>query len=250
MTIDNRGVLLKTKLLLPEPLWRRITLTARMFISKVPANIKYKVGLALRKKRYPYSVIGPGDVAVQLGAPADLLADGRSRAAYFAHLVADSGKLVVMEPDPLNCEKLIAFLKNRKLDGKVIVVPKGGWSSDTQLKFYQSKTHPASAVCVDINEALPQQMEDRDYNIITVDVTTIDGVLKEYNLPSPKLVSITTNGAELQILKGMSGLLAENPPEFLSLAIDDSEYSDEMRDIGYKLLANDDRGFTFSLAKS
>ena len=87
-------------------------------------------------------------------------------------------------------------------------------------------------------------MKRRGYTEIEVPVTTVDAVIKEYNLPIPKLISITTNGAEPNILKGMSETL-KTGPEYLSLAIDDNAYKKEMSEIGYEFVVDDDRGHTF-----
>ena len=244
-TSDDRDLLLKTKLLLPERVWRMMTKPAAAMLRAMPEKTIYARGLSSRRQRRPYSLIGPGDVVFQIGAPADLLAVGRSRAAYFMQLVSGDGRLVVMEPDTENCERMEAFAQRNGFGDHVIVVNKGGWSQETTLRFYESKEHPASAVLADLSDATPEEMKRRGYREIPVPVTTVDAVLAEYGLKTPKLVSITTNGAELEILKGMEAMLAAPAETYVSLAITGDRYRETMDELGFDYVCDDDRGFTF-----
>jgi len=244
MTSDNRDLVLKTKLLIPEAVWRLMTKPAAFVLSCLPDSAKYKFGLSNRKNRMPYASIEPGDVVFQIGAPRDLLAVGRSRAAYFLNLISGGGKLVVMEPDADNCEAMTNYARRNGLLEKLLVINAGGWNEKTELSFFKSDEHPASAVLTDLSNASDDQMARRGYTEINVPVTTVDLVISEHDLQPPKMISITTNGAELQILEGMKKTL-KSGPEYISLAIDDDGYRQTMGNVGYDYLCDDDRGFTF-----
>jgi FkbM family methyltransferase len=218
---------------------------AKGILRAMPESMVYARGLSSRRKRRPYSLIEPGDVVFQIGAPADLLAVGRSRSAYFMQLISGGGKLVVMEPDTENCERMQAFADRNGYSDNVLIVNKGGWSKEKTLKFYESKEHPASAVLVELSEATPEEMKRRGYNEIPVPVTTVDAVLAEHGLKTPKLVSITTNGAELEILNGMKEMLATGAESYISLAITGDRYRETMDELGFDYVCDDDRGFTF-----
>lgn len=247
MTIkNNRGWILKTKLLIPERWWRIATKPAAAFLKIMPESVLYSLGLPMRRKNVPYSLIQTDDVVFQVGAPSDLLSVGRSRSGYFAHLISGKGKLVIMEPDSINCDALNAFAKRHGLSDRILVVNAGAWSEEKELKFYQSREHPASAVLVELCEATPQEMKRRGYHEISVPVKTIDGVIAEYGLNVPKLVSLTTNGAEIQILEGMTKTITAGGAPYISLAVTGDGYAEEMSKLGYERIANDDRGFTFS----
>ena len=242
----DRDLILRTKLLLPERLWRLMTKPAAAILRAMPEKQVYARGLAARRRRRPYSLIEPGDVVFQIGAPADLLAVGRSRSAYFMQLVSGGGKLVVMEPDTENCERMQAFADRNGYGDHVLIVNKGGWSEEKTLKFYESKEHPASAVLVELSEATPEEMKRRGYREIPVPVTTVDAVIAEHGLKTPKLVSITTNGAELEILNGMKRMLSDTSSEtYISLAITGDRYRETMDELGFEYVCDDDRGFTF-----
>lgn len=248
MTNDSardRDLILRIKLLLPERLWRVMTKPAAMLLRALPEKLLYSRGLEARRRRRPYSLIRPGDVVFQIGAPADLLAVGRSRSAYFMQLVSGNGKLVVMEPDSGNCAKMQAFAERNGYSDHVIVVNKGAWSEEKTLRFYESKDHPASAVLVELSQATPEEMKRRGYREIPVPVTTVDSVLAAYGLKTPRLVSITTNGAELEILNGMKGMLAQDAEIYISLAVTGDRYREKMDQLGFEYVCDDDRGFTF-----
>ncbi|MFK7902510.1 MAG: FkbM family methyltransferase [Nitratireductor sp.] len=242
--MNSRDIILKTKLLLPEALWRVLTKPASFALRMLPEKLKYSNGITRRANRLPYSIINENDYVFQIGAPADLLAVGRSRSAYFLNMVSGTGKVVVMEPDTQNCEALQAYADRNNLSDKILVINAGGWNKEEVLSFFESKEHPASAVLADLSEATPAEMKRRGYNEIKVPVTTVDKVIAKHKLPIPKLISITTNGAELQIMEGMKNTLKKGP-QYISLAITGDKYAEQMKAFNFEFVADDDRGFTF-----
>ena len=65
--------------------------------------MKYRMVERLRVGKPPYSLVGPGDVVVQVGAPADTLLTGRSRGLHLA-LRSRGGRAIIVEPDPSSAE--------------------------------------------------------------------------------------------------------------------------------------------------
>lgn len=130
------------------------------------------------------------------------------------------------------------------LSDQLITIAKGGWNMETTLRFYSSREHPASAVLEELCQASDAEMKRRSYELVEVPVTTVDAVVKEYDLPMPKLLSITTNGAEEEILAGMREML-ETEPEYIVLALADDAHSGIMPKLGCEHMVDDDRGHTF-----
>jgi FkbM family methyltransferase len=241
---DNRGILLPFKLLIGERAYRMLTLPASAVLRRVPVNLKYSLGLRQRRPKYPYKAINEGDTVLQVGAPRDLLMVGRSRTVYFLHLVGKSGKVVVFEPDPDSATALRAFAARTGLADRLVLVEKGAWSSDTTLTFYSSPLHPASNTvkgAFDIDET---DLRRRGYNEIKIAVNSIDAELAALKCGRPKLISITANGSESEILKGMKAQIDGGLP-YIALAITGENYPEMMAKLGYSLLAYDDRGYTF-----
>ncbi|MEM9138187.1 MAG: FkbM family methyltransferase [Pseudomonadota bacterium] len=242
---NDRGVVLRLKTLFPKWLWRLITRPAAYVLTALPDGVKYPMGLTMRRSKNPYVQIAKDDVVFQIGCPSDLLTVGRSRSAFFLMLISGQGRLVVMEPDSINCRAMEDFAKRRGLADRLIVVNAGGWSETKELKFYQSRQHPASAMLVDMCRHPADEMARRGYEVISVDVTTVDEVLAEHGLAPPKLVSITTNGAELDILKGMSKTMADGGATYISVAETGDDFDGPLAKLGYANIAQDDRGFTY-----
>lgn len=240
---SDRGPILAFKLLIPERLWRLMTKPASLALKAIPNKLLYAAGAKARAGRFPYKVIEDGDVVVQIGAPRDLLSVGRSRSAYFMQFV-NGGTLVVMEPDPDSAQALRDYVAKNGFEDRVLIVEKGAWSSETELVFLSSPLHPAANLIEGAEDITDEELKRRDYQKIRINVVALDEVLKAHNLKTPKLVSITANGSESEILKGMSNAIADGLP-YISLAITGEKYPEMMAEYGYENIALDDRGFTF-----
>jgi FkbM family methyltransferase len=211
----------------------------------VPHNVTYGIGKRLRATRLPYSLLKPGASVVQVGAPSDLLFAGRSRALYFAIFVGPSGRVLVVEPDTYNAEALRDYCVDHG-HGNITVVPIGLWQFKGTLQFYVNDAHPASSFVEGVKKYDDKRMGD--FRCVEIPVDTLDNVLRQYRLGVPSLVSITTNGSEENILKGMSRTIESGLP-YISLARTGSGYEGLMRRWDYRFMGYDDRGYTFCLAQ-
>ncbi|HSJ09655.1 MAG TPA: FkbM family methyltransferase [Longimicrobiales bacterium] len=210
----------------------------------VPYRIKYAVGGRMRRRKHPYCLIRDGDTVVQVGAPRDLVHSGRSRAVHFARFVG-SGVVIVMEPDPASARALEDYARRHGLGERMRIVSVGGWDKPTNLGFLSSDEHPAANIVEELEDRVAEDFQSRGYRRIVIPVDTVDNVVREAGESTPRLVSITTNGAEKEILRGMQDTMAAGCP-YISLAVTGDDYVPHMRELGYELIAFDDRGFTFS----
>jgi FkbM family methyltransferase len=240
---NTRGLVIRIKELMPERVFRTLTRPVAGFLKLLPTEMKYKFGLKQRKNNYPYRLIEDGDLVMQIGAPRDLLKVGRSRSVYFLKMVG-SGKVVVFEPDPESGEALQQFANKHGLGDRLILVRKGAWNKDEELVFLSSPTHPAANLIRGAQDIDDNILDRRKYNEIRVPVTSIDAELERQGLPTPKLISITANGAEPQIIEGLAKTIADGV-QYLALALTGENYPEKLDSVGYDLIANDDRGFTF-----
>ena len=240
---DQRGLGKRLKHKLPAGLFRSLTVAFNAVASVVPYAIKYPIGTALRRKKLPYGVLREGDVVVQVGAPRDLLHAGRSRALHFTRIVR-RGKAIVVEPDPDNVAHFRAYVKKHRLDSRTVVFPVGAWNEQAELVYYTNPNHPASNVVGDVAHLSEKEIKSAGYEKLTINVDSLDNLLARANVPTPRLVSITTNGAEIQILKGMSRLLAEGL-RYISVAPPRPELIPYIEKLGFRFAARDDRGYFF-----
>lgn len=206
---------------------------------RLPAPIKESVLHAVLGRRLPYRVVLPGDTVVQVGAPWDILESGRSRFIHFLRRVGPEGRVVVIEPDPVNVRRLREYIERRGISN-LTVVPKGAWSHQTRLRFLVDPKNPASNLVEDV---LDSKRTDLDrFQLSEIDVDTIDRIAEQLHLKCIKIVSITSNGSENPILEGMNSTLKEI--KYIATIGSYGEFP-LLAEYGYAPVGGDDRGYTF-----
>lgn len=240
---DRRGLGKQLKRVLPAGLFRQLTRLFNAVTGAIPDAWKYAAGGALRRGKPPYSLLRDDDVVIQVGAPRDLLAAGRSRAIHFARLVP-RGRVLVVEPDPANLEALGRVAERTGLAPRLVIESRGAWRKAGELVFLSHPAHPAANVLEDVLGLDEAELLRRGFERIRVSVATLDEIWQRAGLAPPRLVSITTNGAELAILEGMPRLLAGGCP-YVSLASTGPGYHERMSELGYEYIVRDDRGYLF-----
>lgn len=151
------------------------------------------------------------------------------------------GLAIIVEPDP-TCAEEFQWAAERLGLGHVSVVNCGAWHESGTLDLLVDPLHPATNFvkgCVDYS---PDRLAD--FRPVTIPVDTLDNILSTMNVGNIDLISITTNGAEPDVLKGMSGVVAGGL-RYLSLACTGPGYDEIVSDLGFEFLAFDDRGYTY-----
>lgn len=225
---------------------RVLVKTFNFLIKHIPFRVKYGVATNIKRNRLPYSLVDSGEVknVLQVGAPNDTLSSGRSRGMLFA-LLNRSGTTVIVEPDPESETAFNEIKSERNLDG--LVFHKGGaWNEKTNLKLYIDPSHPAT----NFTEGTVDDYDEhrmKDFDTIEIACNTVDNILAEHNIDSVDLVSMTTNGAEMEILAGMEHTF-EKGIKYICIArhLHIEGYMELLNSKGFELLAHDDRGYTFS----
>ena len=160
---------------------------------------------------------------------------------HFALRTQSMGRAIIVEPDAESREVFeeacAAFgLKH------VTIVPCGAWSEQDNLTFYIDPSHPATNFTAG---TVPYSEErKRAFKTVKVPVRPLEDILAQLGVTQVDVLSITTNGAERQILKGVESMLGKSI-RYVCLARTEQDFSDVMGSYGYKLLAQDDRGFTY-----
>ncbi len=242
-TIANqKSLALRIKRVIGHRAWRIVTRPVALFLKIVPQALLFRTGALMRANSYPYSLVEEGDVVVQVGAPSDLLRIGRSRAVFLAMRVGKTGKAVVFEPEPSSAREITAYVKRAGMEDRVVVIPKGCWHEEKILRFWANPDHPASNLLEDVSEWSESELRQKGYLPSEVPVTTIDDTLREHGIDRIKVISITTNGSEEEILKGAEQSLARC--RYLALADTGPEIHALSEQFGFSNIALDDRGFT------
>jgi FkbM family methyltransferase len=224
-----------------HPLHRFAVKTFNRLMRYVPFGLKYGLGKSLRKNGYPYKLIEPGKTVVQVGAPIDTLGSGRSRGMHFALCTGPTGIAVIIEPDSESEKNFTAYREKHGMP-QIRFVRSGAWSEQKRLRFYIDPKHPATNFTEGIRDYSDAEMAA--YELIELDANTVDNILDDLKIDDPYLVSITTNGAEPEILKGLTRHMEAGLP-YIALACTGDKYVEMMNGYGYELHAHDDRGYTF-----
>jgi len=225
-----------------HPVHRALVRSANRVLPFVPFPVKYAVTDRVRRRRLPYRLLGPGRVAIQVGAPRDTLLAGRSRAMAFARLTHPGGRVLVVEPDRASVEEFRRVSRRQGLS-HVTVVHAAAWSERATLELAVDSAHPATNFVAGAADYSPE--ERARFHTVSVEAIPLDELVEEAGLSGlVDVVSVTTNGAEEAILQGLRRTLARDRP-YVCLARTADSYSAVMAELGYALVGDDDRGFTF-----
>lgn len=220
--------------------------TFNTILRLLPFEIKYGLGKRLRRNSVPYNLVQNGSIVVQVGAPLDTLHAGRSRGMYFCLLAGPTGRVIIIEPDKESIEDFAEMARHNGIQN-VKLYPNAAWSDKRALRIFINDSHPASSFTEGTKEYDEKRMSA--FRMVGLQAEPVDDILKQEGVKKVHLVSITTNGAEIEILKGMSGLIDAGLP-YISLARTGEKYIEIMESFGYRLYSHDDRGFTFTQTKS
>lgn len=224
-------------------LHRRAVQIYNAVMRAVPFAVKYRIGSRARRHRPPYCYIRPGSTVVQVGAPQDTLLAGRSRAMHFALLAGPTGKVLAVEPDATSAARLRDVAARQGVN-QLVVHEGAAWSEPTTLVLYVDDHHPAANFtggCAEYDDS-----ELAAFRRVELPAQRLDDILGAAGIPHVDLVSITTNGAEREILAGLSGSIAQGLPYIcLARTSDLQAFAPTLADLGYEFVSHDDRGYTF-----
>jgi len=144
------------------------------------------------------AALGPNDVIIDLGG----YCGGSSY--FFARAAGPGGRVLCLEPDPLNFESLqknIAFhqLKN------VTALPLAAWSHSGKLRF-ETEGNMGSGV---------NAVHTRNARAIEIDSITLDDLVAKYLLERIDLIKMDIEGAECVVLRSAASLLAKFRPRLV-----------------------------------
>lgn len=193
----------------------------------------------LAQRLFMTSVHEPGETVLlrRLLRPGMVFADVGANVGYYtllaARLVGPSGRIYAFEPDPACGDILRRSIQVNGYDHVIVVgkalaaTPGVGWLSQPRNKEMQQLAERRSG-----------------YRCLQVEVTTLDGVVARYG-GRLHLVKLDVEGAEPEVLRGMTNTLRRNPdlrimtefnPRALwELGTDPAEYLAELEVHGFEL---------------
>ena len=146
----------------------------------------------------PDNAVRPGDVVLDCGA----------NVGVFTRVALDRGasKVVAIDPDPTNIECLRRTFPKEIAQGKVILEPRGVWSSEQVLKLHLGK---------DGDTSLNSVVLETGGKVIEIPVTTIDKLVEAHKLNRVNFIKMDIEGAEREALRGAATTLGRFRPRLM-----------------------------------
>jgi FkbM family methyltransferase len=138
--------------------------------------------------------------------PGDIVLDCGAHIGVFVHfaLKRQAARVVAIEPDEQNVRCLHRNFPAEVAAGKVVIVPKGVWSSRTELRFATGN-----------NSAKASAVFSSGGKIVTVPVDTIDAIAAQAKLGSVDYLKMDIEGAEPEALAGATAVLSTYRPRLM-----------------------------------
>jgi FkbM family methyltransferase len=126
---------------------------------------------------------------------------------FFSRAVGPAGKVVTFEPNPVNCGRICDNLALNGI-GNVVLKSLALANRKSRADLLFPVNEPArGSLRADYQVDLAQRFESRT---VAVDVDTLDNQVAD--LPAPQFIKIDVEGAEVEVLLGMSQVLKECQP--------------------------------------
>ena len=160
-----------------------------------------------------------------------------------SRLVGSTGKVLVMEGDPASAAALREYADRHGLRNFVIR-PKGAWEHQGHVEFTLASDHPAGNKVVGSGDPDDDGV-GRTGERIRIPVERLDHVLEAESIERVRLVSVTTNGTELTVLKGLGQRFSACDAISVARAWSKPNVRQLLEEEGFSNVARDDRGITF-----
>ena len=140
------------------------------------------------------AMLRPGMCIVDVGANIGLYS------SIAAKNLGPSGRVVAVEPDATNCS-FIRRTKEKNQLANLTVIEKAAGDIEGPTLLHLCKT----------NKADHRTYGDGDRTTVKIEMTTIDSIFDELELPPVDILKIDTQGFELFVARGMSRMLEGSP---------------------------------------
>ena len=183
------------------------------------------------------SLVKEGDHVLDVGANVGI------HTMFLSRAVGSRGRVIAVEPDPVNASLLTANLEHNGCDNVTIARCALGNSTGT-VQLFQVPTHRANASLADITG---------HGESVDVPLRTGEDVLAQFDC-SPHLVKVDVEGCEPQVLSGLGCkpkyvVFEFVPRQLEALGNDPLDFLKEMKTLGYDLeLVDPDSGERQALA--
>jgi FkbM family methyltransferase len=182
------------------------------------------------------SILNPGDVAYDIGASIGI------HAVFMSKKVGSTGQIIAFEPEDQSYQSLQTNIELNDLSNVVPIQSALGHMKAEGTLHSRGSTADFS---------LTDKLEGKKYH--TTRIVTGDSLVKEMNLPSPKVVKIDVEGYEYYVLQGLKNTLThgmcqmvccEIHPTMLPHGTTPEKVIELLKSCGFDRIKNHPRGET------
>jgi len=199
---------------------------------------RYVLMNGVHRRLHPFQLLRPDDHVVHVGFDRVYLPTGQSHPLVMAALLAERGRIVCVDPDPRNTEALDAYVHAHGITN-VSIHNRAVWSTEQELELVFADGWSPMSIAREVAEPVDGEIPRRG-TVSRIRAAPLRTVVGDETWDRITVVSLTTNGAEREILKACGDLL-ERPGLriFLALAFEHFSYAlrqavcDELRERGF-----------------
>jgi FkbM family methyltransferase len=139
--------------------------------------------------------------------PGDTVLDCGAHVGVFTYMALRHGaaRVIAVEPDPINAECFRSNFQREISAGRVVLVPEGVWSKQTELDLSQGVSNSGTSGVV-----APESTA-----VIKIRVNTIDNIIGNIGLSKLDFVKMDIEGAEREALAGAQETLRRFRPRLM-----------------------------------
>ncbi len=199
---------------------------------------RYTLMNEVHRRLHPFQLLRPDDHVVHVGFDRVYLPTGQSHPLVMAALLADAGRVVCIDPDPRNTEALAAYVRRHRI-ANVAIHNRAVWSTEQELEFVFADGWSPMSVAREVAEPVDGEVPRRG-TVSRIRAAPLRTVVGDGVWDRITVLSLTTNGAEKEILQACGDLLDRPGLRiFLALAFEHFSYAlrqavcDELRERGF-----------------
>ncbi len=141
--------------------------------------------------------VAPGTIVIDVGANVGFFT------RYFAQWTGSNGRVLAIEPERRNFDRLQAMIRSRRLNAVVEAVHAAAAEREGQVALTIDPYHPAGHYLSLSSDGVPTR------------AVAIDDLVRQHEDRTVSLIKIDVQGAELRVLKGAASTLRTYRPALL-----------------------------------
>lgn len=170
----------------------------------------YRLFRHIYQEMAPYWPAKPGDTVIQVGAVPSLLKQGLSQPLIFSSIVGPSGRVIVIEPDPICLTSIKKYIDQNRITN-ITLISAAVWNVPGRQKFIFYRDNPGANVMSGATDTLQRHARKPQLGRMPeeeeIDTRRLDEIIRSHGLGKIDHINVTVNGTEFQVIESLSGCI-------------------------------------------